>query len=136
MRVSSSPCRAAATTLDVTYFHADLTDKIDGFVAIPTQPGRFTADNLAGTSIREGVEIAARVKLASNLSWGAAYTFTKAREPDGQEEVRRPPHSARTDLGYTFADGRGSANLGVIYNGRMEDIAFIIPDFDQRARRI
>ena len=89
---------------------------------IPTQPGRFTADNLAGTSIREGVEIAARVKLASNLSWGAAYTFTKARDPDGQEEVRRPPHSARTDLGYTFADGRGSANLGVIYNGRMRTL--------------
>ena len=121
------------TTLDVTYFHADLTDKIDGFVAIPnTQPGRFTADNLAGTSIREGVEIAARVKLASNLSWGAAYTFTNARDPDGQEEVRRPPHSARTDLGYTFADGRGSANLGVIYNGRMEDLAFLIPTFAQR----
>ena len=121
------------TTLDVTYFHADLTDKIDGFVPIPnTQPQRFTAENLGGTSIREGVEIAARVKLASSLSWGAAYTFTNARDPDGQEEVRRPPHSARTDLGYTFADGRGSANLGVIYNGRMEDLAFLIPTFAQR----
>jgi vitamin B12 transporter len=120
------------TTLDVTYFHADLTDKIDGIVAIPTQPGRITADNLDGTSIRDGVEIAARVKLASNLTWGAAYTFTNARDPDGEKEVRRPPHSARTDLGYTFADGRGSASLGVIYNGQMEDIAFLIPTFAQR----
>ena len=119
-------------TLDVTYFHADLTDKIDGFVPISnTLPQRFTAQNLVGTSTREGVEIAARVKLASNLTWGAAYTFTNARDPDGHEEVRRPPHSARTDLSYTFADGRGNANFGVIYNGRMEDIAFLIPSFDQ-----
>lgn len=119
-------------SLDVTYFNTDLTDKINGFVAIPgTFPQRFTAQNFIGTSTREGVEIATRVRLASNLSWGAAYTYTNARDPDGREEVRRPPHSARTDLSYTFANGRGTADLGVIYNGRMEDIAFLIPFFDQ-----
>ena len=119
--------------VDVTYFRADLTDKIDGFV--PTGvPGVFTAANLPGKSTREGVEIAARVRLASNLTWGAAYTFTDARNPDGQEEVRRPPHSARTDLSYTFAGGRGSASLAVLYNGRMEDIAFVLPFFDPQLR--
>jgi vitamin B12 transporter len=117
-------------TLDITYFNADLTDKIKGFVATAI-PGVFTAVNLPGESTRQGVEIAARVKLASNLSWGAAYTFTNARDADGQAEARRPPHSARTDLGYTFGDGRGSASIGVIYNGRSEDIAFLIPSFNQ-----
>ena len=124
------------TTLDVTYFHADLTDKIDGFVPIPnTQPQRFTAENLGGTSIREGVEIAARVKLASNLSWGAAYTFTNARDPDGQEEVRRPPHSARTDLGYTFADGRGSANLGELQPPRHQCLVVAVGQFAAQRRK-
>ena len=117
-------------TLDVTYFNTDLTDKIDGFVNIANTP-LFTARNIIGTSTRQGVEIATRVKLVSNLSWGAAYTYTDARDPNGEEEVRRPPHSARTDLNYTFAGGRGNANLAVIYNGSTQDIAFLIPSFSQ-----
>ena len=124
---------AGKATLDVTYFHANLTDKIDGFVATAV-PGVFTAKNLAGESTRQGVEIAARVKLAQNLSWGAAYTFTDARNPDGEQEVRRPPHAARTDLSYGFAGGRGSANLAVIWNGSMEDVAFVMPFFDPQLR--
>jgi vitamin B12 transporter len=124
---------ASKGTLDVTYFHANLTDKIDGFVATAI-PGVFTAANLPGESMRQGVELATRLKLSSSLSWGAAYTFTDARNPDGLEEIRRPPHAARTDLNYTFAGGRGSANLGVIYNGRMEDVAFVLPFFDPQLR--
>jgi vitamin B12 transporter len=124
---------AGRATLDVTYFNANLTDKIDGFV--PTAvPGVFTAKNLAGESTRQGVEIATRLKLAPNLSWGMAYTYTDARNPDGEREVRRPPHAARTDIAYAFAGGRGSANLGLNYNGSMQDVAFVLPFFDPQLR--
>ena len=121
------------TSFDLTYFNANLTDKIDGFVAT-AKPGVFTAANLPGESTRQGVEIAARTRLASNLTWGAAYTFTEARNAVGEREVRRPPHAARTDLTYGFASGRGSANLAVIYNGSTEDIGFVLPFFSPQLR--
>jgi vitamin B12 transporter len=113
---------------DVTYFRANLTDKINGF-APSAIPGKFTAVNLPGESTREGVELSARFKLASNLTLGGAYTYTDARDPNGQQEIRRPPHSARSDIAYTFADGRGTATLGAMYNGRMDDLAFQLPFF-------
>jgi vitamin B12 transporter len=110
-------------TLDVTYFNADLTNKIFGTAPGPL-PNTITSINLPGESTREGVEIAGRVALTKELSLGAAYTFTDARDPKGVREVRRPPHAARADLGYTSADGRARASLAVIYNGTMNDIAF------------
>ena len=124
--------------LDITYFNADLTNKIFGSEVIPPDPNdpngqpKFTAVNLPGESTRQGVEIAARVKLAPDLSLGAAYTYTDARDRDGVREVRRPPHAARADVGYTFANGRGTATLAVIYNGTTDDLAFKIPDFKQQ----
>jgi vitamin B12 transporter len=123
--------------LDVTYFNADLTNKIFGSAVVPDpkdpkgQP-KFTAVNLPGQGTREGVEIAGRVKLTPDLSLGAAYTYTDARDRDGVREVRRPPHAARADLGYTFAGGRGTASLAVIYNGTMDDLGFKNPDFSQQ----
>ncbi len=113
---------------DATYFHANLTDKIDGTAPGP-RPGTFTSVNLSGESTREGVELSARVKLASNVTLGGAYTYTDARNPNGDREFRRPPHAARADIAYGFAGGRGTATLGAIYNGRMDDIAFEMPFF-------
>ena len=108
---------------DVTYFHSNLTNKINGFVFDPII-GNFTAINLPGESTREGVEISARYKVAPNLTLGGAYTYLDARNPDGAREIRRPPHSARADVAYTFHEGRGTATLAAIYNGTMEDSAF------------
>lgn len=121
--------------LDITYFNADLTNKIDGTATVlvdpndPNSPVKFTAVNLPGRSTRQGVEIAGRMKLTNDLTLGAAYTYTDARDPDGVREIRRPPHAARADLGYSFAGGLGTATLGVIYNGRMDDNAFLLPSF-------
>jgi vitamin B12 transporter len=109
--------------LDVTYFRANLTDKINGFVFDPKE-GKFTAENLPGESTREGVELATRFRLSDAVTLGLAYTYLDARNPDGQREVRRPPHSGRGDVTYTFAGGRGTATLAAIYNGRMDDTAF------------
>jgi vitamin B12 transporter len=120
-------------TLDITYFHADLTDRINGTAPGPL-PGTLTAINLPGQSLRQGVEIGTRYKLASNLILGGAYTYTNARNPDGLEEVRRPPHSARADLTYTWAEGRGSLRLAANYNGTMQDVAFVLPNFFPQPR--
>jgi vitamin B12 transporter len=113
---------------DITYFRANLTDKIDGFFFDPVI-GNFTARNLPGESTREGVEVSARFKLASNLTLGGAYTYTDARDPNSVREIRRPPHSTRADITYAFAGGRGTATLGAMYNGRMQDTAFPLPFF-------
>jgi vitamin B12 transporter len=110
-------------TLDITYFSADLTNKIFGTAPGPL-PNTITSVNLPGESTREGVEIAGRLALTKELSLGAAYTFTDARDPNGMREVRRPPHSARADVGYVSPDGRATANLAVVYNGAMKDLAF------------
>lgn len=114
-------------TVDVTYFSSDLKDKIDGLAPGPNFT--FTAVNLPGTSRNQGVEVAARFQLLPNLGLGLAYTYTDATNPDGSKAVRRPPHAGRIDLDYGFAGGRGSARLGAIYNGRMDDNTFLLQSF-------
>jgi vitamin B12 transporter len=113
---------------DITYFRANLTDKIRGFVFVP-ELNNFSAVNLAGESTREGVELSARYKINPNLTLGGAYTYTDARNPDGVREARRPPHSARADVTYAFNGGRGTATFAAIYNGSMEDDVFqLVPN--------
>jgi len=109
--------------LNVTYFQADLKDKIRG-----SSFGNFTSvENLPGTSERQGVEITASAQLTPDLFLKGSYTYTDATEPDGREEVRRPPHAASLGVIYSFADGRGKLNADVIYNGRMKDLDFSPP---------
>ena len=110
-----------ATTLDVTYFHTDLSNKI-GNSALPAP--NPTLINLPGISTREGLELALSTRLSASLTATFAYTFLNAEEPNGVREVRRPRNAARADLGYVFAEGRGSASLGVVYNGAQTDIRF------------
>jgi vitamin B12 transporter len=105
---------------DVTYFKADLKDKIGiNYSVFP-----FTPINLDGKSRREGVEMSARYMMNSTLSLGASYTYTDARDPSGAREVRRAPHSGRGDVRYIFADGKGTASLVAGYNGKRDDYAF------------
>ena len=110
-----------ATSLDLTYFHADLTNKIANSGKAPPFP---TLINKAGVSTRDGIEVALRTRLLPALTGTFAYTYLLAEDSDGVQEIRRPPHAGRVDLTYVFADGRGTANLGVVYNGAMTDNAF------------
>jgi vitamin B12 transporter len=126
--------------LDVTYFHANLTNEIVGF-------GTSLA-NLNGESERSGVEVALRAQLTPTLRLGASYTYLEATgadlnlDPTGTvlfPEVRRPRHAGRADLTYVFADGRGSVNLAATYNGRMQDDVFFqggAPDFPFTTSRV
>ncbi len=98
---------------DVTYFEAELTDKITGY-------GQ-TVVNLTGKSPRQGIETQITLKPAAGFSVTGSYTYTDASDPGGQPEIRRPRHSAGLNAAYTFADGRATVSGGAMYNGEMKD---------------
>ncbi|MGH7490516.1 MAG: TonB-dependent receptor plug domain-containing protein, partial [bacterium] len=60
-----------------------------------------------------------------------AFTWLNARDDLNLEEIRRPRHTARADIAYNFAGGRGNVTLAAIYNGQARDIAFELPTFAQ-----
>jgi vitamin B12 transporter len=98
---------------DVTYFEADLTDNITG--------AGLSVVNLAGKSQRQGIETQITLKPAAGLSITGSYTYTDTRDPEGQQEIRRPRHSGGLNAAYTFADGRATISGGAMYNGEMKD---------------
>jgi vitamin B12 transporter len=111
--------------VDVTYFETDLKNEIDDLF-FPN----FTSSvfNRTGKSKRDGIEVAARFQVTKEISIGGAYTYLRASEDDGREEIRRPPHSGRIDFNYAFDKGRGNINLAAIYNGETQDVAFNLFD--------
>ncbi len=111
--------------LDVTYFDANLKNEIVT-VGFP-----FTPVNLDGESKRKGIEVGARARLGGGLTVGAAYTYLNTKDPDGLEEVRRPPHTGRIDVNYAFAQGKGNLNFKTIYTSRQKDLGFRLPFFTQ-----
>jgi vitamin B12 transporter len=110
------------TTLDVTYFHADLTDKIAASGLAFPAPSLI---NLPGVSTRDGLELTLRTRLSPSLLATFAYTYLLAEDSTGLAEIRRPRHAGRADLAYLFAGGLGTAHLGVAYNGSMTDSVLI-----------
>ena len=114
--------------VDVTYFNSELTDKIKSFAnCIPGPPpffGACTAVNDPGVSPRQGVEVDSRFDLGSGLSLGLAYTYTDAKTAKGIQEIRRPKHSGRGDIGYVFDAGRASVNLSAQYVADNRDTNF------------
>lgn len=126
--------------VDVTYFSADLTDKIHTEFVSMVDPDRIIdcnpgdefctyPINLDGKARRSGVELSGRFQVLPNLSLGLAYTYLDAVERDGKREIRRPPHTARADLTYGFHEGRGLFQLAAIYNGVSHDEVFGAPNF-------
>jgi vitamin B12 transporter len=108
---------------DLTYFSADLRDKIalDGFdlttfKSFPT--------NAVGVSTRRGVEVSAQYQVTAALYLGAAYTYTDAKQPNGLAEVRRVPHGGRVEARYLFDEGKGTFTVAAIGNSRTPDYAF------------
>jgi vitamin B12 transporter len=103
---------AGRALIDVTYFRSTLTNKIEG-LSSPV--------NVAGQSLRQGVELAVNFKASSQLTLGASYTYLDAHNALGEQEARRSPNSGRVDANYRFDEGRGNFNLAVAYNGQMRD---------------
>ncbi len=126
--------------VDVTYFSADLKNKIaaqfasvfDPAAPFACNPGDFFCSrslNLAGVSQRRGVEVAGRFVVMPGLTLGAAYTWLEAQDDKGTQETRRSPNTARADLSYAFNGNRGLITLAAIDNGDMRDTAFRWPTF-------
>jgi vitamin B12 transporter len=109
--------------VDVTYFHATLSDEITTVFDFDTFTS--TAVNQPGESDRQGVELEVQAQLGPLWSVHGSYTWLDATEPDGRREVRRPRHSGSVNVNYQFLDGRGNINLGAVFNGAQQDNEFI-----------
>ncbi len=123
--------------IDATYFRADLTDEINGFVFDPVS-GAFTAANEPGKSRRRGVEVALDAELPAGLAIGASYTYLDAEQPDPElgraREIRRPRHSGSVNLTQQWLAGRAGVNLNAIYTGERRDTFF--PPFPEPAQTL
>jgi len=78
--------------------------------------------NLEKESEREVIEVTARITLVDGLTFSGSYSYLQAQGGGGLAEIRRPEHSGRVNVAYAFAEGRGLVNLGVIYDGEMQDL--------------
>lgn len=123
--------------LGVTYFHEELEDEIDGFALVPARAA-FTAINLDGTSVRQGVEITAGIDFPHGLNLHAVYTYLDATQPDAtarrSREIRRPRHVAGINVNYVWADDQANVNLNLNYNGEQVDTFF--PPFPASPERV
>ncbi|WP_299360993.1 TonB-dependent siderophore receptor [uncultured Paracoccus sp.] len=91
--------------IDVTYFNERLEDEIAFSGVVLADGTNFSND--AGTSRREGVEIAARYDLSDDLTVAGAYTYLDASNADGSVELRRPRHELALNARLRVAEGRG-----------------------------
>lgn len=108
--------------VDVTFFQAWLKDEI---VSVPGPvPFSSSVANLDGSSRRHGVELSIAAEIFKGLTVKAAYTYLISQEPTGIEEIRRPRHSGAVHINYRFLKDKANINLGVRFNGSMQDTNF------------
>jgi vitamin B12 transporter len=99
---------AGEATLSVTAFRLEI-DNLVTYAPCPyidpdtfnffCQPGTVsTLENVAGTSIRQGVEVAGALPVSDSMTLGLAYTYTDARTATGGRIGVVPRH----DLGLTL----------------------------------
>jgi len=123
--------------VDVTYFNQNLTSEIATvYGGPPTYPS--TPINRDGVSKRQGAELAATLNLFTGFSATATYTYTAATEQTlaggpRLDEVRRPEHSGSFSAAYVFFEDRARVFGEVVFNGEMEDVAFV-PTLPPRVR--
>lgn len=120
----------------ISWFQADLENEINGFV-FNAATSQFTADNIAGESKRDGVEVEVTGSLTDTLSFRGTYSYTRSEQPDATgrllQEIRRPRHN-----GSLFVDWRPNEALTTTFNasytGRALD-TFFAP-FPQPSERV
>ncbi|GAB4518984.1 MAG: TonB-dependent receptor [Parvularculaceae bacterium] len=123
-------------SVDVAYFRSALRDEIFTTFRFDPDTGQFLSNplNRGGKSRRKGVEAMLSAPLGGGIGLEARYTYLDATESDGAREVRRPRHVASVNLNARFAEGRGSASLGLRYNGAQEDLEFVFATPETRTR--
>lgn len=108
-----------------TYFHSELEDEIDGFF-YDSRKLTYTARNLSGRSDRKGLETLFRFQPFDGVLLTATYTYLDSEDPDGEQEKRRPEHSGSINASLKFLRDRAKINIGLIYNGEMDDNEFVV----------
>lgn len=108
--------------IDITYFDSTLEDEI-ATVFLPTFES--TAVNEDGESKRRGVEVTAEADVGESWTLRGTYTYLDASDPGGLEELRRPEHSGSVNVNYRFLGGRGTVNVGALFNGDQWDSEFV-----------
>jgi len=108
--------------VQLTVFRQDLKDEINGFVFDPVT-FLATAENMPGTSKRNGIELATRWDVSESLGLNASYTYIDSSS-ENLREVRRPRHSGSVDIDYGFAENRGRVALTATYGGTRTDTFF------------
>ena len=112
--------------VNATYFSERLENEILGFVK---QGAFFTAVNLPGSSLRDGIELALAASLPAGFAAHSSYTYLDATARDNtsgllKDEVRRPHHQVSGDLNWQAPNGRVRANLYANYSGEQRDFDF------------
>ena len=116
------PFADGAGLLQLSVFSQNLEDEINGFVF---DPNTFlsTAENMDGTSERDGVEVAVRWSASENVGLGMHYTYTDSRD-EIETELRRPRHAGGVSADVTFLGDRLRTTLTADYGGERDDRFF------------
>lgn len=92
-------------SVDITWFR----ERIENEITATLGPDwRYSYTNAAGSSPREGVEIAAQLQPSQNLSMALNYTYLDAKTPQGGVEARRPRHEFGISATLALLEGRAS----------------------------
>jgi vitamin B12 transporter len=97
-----------AIKFGATYFAMNFNDKIDYDWSISKY------NQINGTTKTRGVETFASLTLSKNFSFGANYTYTDTKEPDGGRLTRRPYHQVNLNTRYSFLD-KGIINIDAMW---------------------
>ena len=97
----------------ITYCDANTEQPWAPLCPNPVPAGFFNQyQNLAGTSTRRGIELGAEWALADAHDLAAAYTYTDARSPAGEQLANIPRHDLSLTLGSDWTDRlRSTATL-------------------------
>lgn len=111
-------------SFDLTYFARNVSNFISSrTVSCVVNVCVSQATNLDGTTKIKGMEAAYNGKITDNLSSFANYTFTRVKDNQGVEVIRRPKHTANFGLAYQISEKLGS-NVSLSYVGKRVDTYF------------
>lgn len=103
----------------ITLFTSELENEV--FTDFGVFPA--TARNRAGTSERQGVELAGDINLTENFHASGSMSFLRTEE-NGVPEIRRPDFLASLSLFWSDPMDPWQASLGIDHNGSMTDTDF------------
>lgn len=131
-------------TLSATVFDLRI-DNLVSYRSCPLDPVTFvcqtgtvsTLENLAGKSVRRGVELSGSVPLGERLTLSGSYTYTHAERPNGARLGLVPRHDLSLGLEAQLSD---RMRLGLTVDhlaDRLDDFAFAtLPDYTVVGARI